>query len=447
MKIVSNLKNLILLFYILGMSLFIIFGRSFSGLKISIFRIGELAVGFLIIFSFVTIALKYKNKKYFKKFNFQINTFAFLIVFFLVSLFINNGNLFNLYTYKSSSYVWTISFLFFSYLMLNTSPIKRYDKYLFSILLPIVYFFSTIHYPQIFIDFFNNYSDKWDFVKASDIFLIYVLTNTFNYFNFSKKINAFNYFMFTSAILMPLFLYMSKGSFFPSVVYVFTFFILYFKFTKLHKWKLFLTIILSFFLFVVSTYEIWGNLNFEKGFDANQTSAESLLKVDTLRRNISDISQQKNTSEVFASIYFSGNRMYSTEMMLDWRLQIWQDIVYDLYEKNQILFGYGYNEIIPIMDDSQRRGTDGTNENVHNYFFNVLARGGIVQLLIIFLFMIFMFIEIKDKDMKIIFLATTIPIYMTSFFDASMESVRFPLIFYFGIVLIFKLDSNKNRLM
>ena len=139
--------------------------------------------------------------------------------------------------------------------------------------------------------------------------------------------------------------------------------------------------------------------------------------------------------------------MYSTEMMLDWRLQIWQDIVYDLYEKNQILFGYGYNEIIPIMDDSQRRGTDGTNENVHNYFFNVLARGGIVQLLIIFLFMIFMFIEIKDKDMKIIFLATIIPIYMTSFFDASMESVRFPLIFYFGIVLIFKLDSNKNRLM
>jgi O-antigen ligase len=189
---------------------------------------------------------------------------------------------------------------------------------------------------------------------------------------------------------------MSKGSFFPSVVYVLTFFILYFKFTKLHKWKLFLTIILSLFLFVVSTYEIWGNLNFEKGFDANQTSAESLLKVDTLRRNISDISQQKNTSEVFASIYFSGNRIYSTEMMLDWRLQIWQDIVYDLYEKNQILFGYGYNEIIPIMDDSQRRGTDGTNENVHNYFFNVLARGGIVQLLIIFLFMIFMFIEIKN---------------------------------------------------
>ena len=72
MKIVSNLKNLILLFYILGMSLFIIFGRSFSGLKISIFRIGELAVGFLIIFSFVTIALKYKNKNILKNLIFKL---------------------------------------------------------------------------------------------------------------------------------------------------------------------------------------------------------------------------------------------------------------------------------------------------------------------------------------------------------------------------------------
>ena len=97
------------------------------------------------------------------------------------------------------------------------------------------------------------------------------------------------------------------------------------------------------------------------------------------------------------------------------------------------------------MDDYTRRGNDQSNENVHNYFFNVLARGGLLQLLIILSFIIFMLLEIKDKKMKIVFMLTLIPIYMTSFFDASMESVRFPLIFYFGIALIFKLDEDKYK--
>ena len=442
----SSFKNLLSNFYILGLSFFIIFGRSFSGLKILSFRVGELVVGLLIIISFITIAVHFKNKDYFIQFNKQIYTFGFLIILFFISLFVNQGNLFNLYSFKSSSYIWTTATIFFSYFLLRDHQFNKTYKYIFSILLFVVYFFSTIHYPQVFINFFTTYSDRWDFVKASDIFLIYVLTNTFNYFNFSKKINAYVYFMFSSAILLPLFLFMSKGSFFPAVVFVLTFFIIYFKFTKKHILKLIITLLISSLLFVVSTYEVWGNLNFEKGLDINQNNAETLLKVDTLKRNISDISQQKNTSAVFASIYFSGNRIYSTEMMLNWRLQIWQDIIFDLGDKNKTLFGYGYNDIIPIMDDSQRRGTDGTNENVHNYFFNILARGGVFQLITILLFMFFMFLEIEDKNKKLIFLASIVPLYMTSFFDASMESVRFPLIFYFGIVLIFKLDSNKSRL-
>ena len=54
----------------------------------------------------------------------------------------------------------------------------------------------------------------------------------------------------------------------------------------------------------MSTYEVWGNLNFEKGLDINQNNAETLLKVDTLKRNISDISQQKNTSAVLLQYIF-----------------------------------------------------------------------------------------------------------------------------------------------
>ena len=446
MKQTYKIQNNLMIIYVLIIAIFVVFGRSFSGLSFFSFRLGELIVGFGMIFSFLVVLFHFYNKEFLKVFDKQLKTFAVLLFSFFVSLFVNNGSLFNTYTYKSSSYIWTIGLLFFSYCILRNSSIKKVDKYIFSILLIITYFFSTIHYPEVFINFFINNSDKWDFVKSSDIFLIYILTNTFNYLNFEKKINSFMYFMFSSAILIPLFLYMSKGSFFPSILYVLFFLLMYLKNINKERLKSFLIITISILLFVISTYEVFGNLNFEKGINIVETERDdSLLSVETLKRNISSISDQKNTSTVFASLYFSENRLFSTEQMLNWRLQIWQDILIDLNNKGALLTGYGYNEIIPVMDDYTRRGNDQSNENVHNYFFNVLARGGLLQLLIILSFIIFMLLEIKDKKMKIVFMLTIIPIYMTSFFDASMESVRFPLIFYFGIALIFKLDENKYK--
>ena len=65
--------------------------------------------------------------------------------------------------------------------------------------------------------------------------------------------------------------------------------------------------------------------------------------------------------------------MYSEDATANWRLQIWQDIIEDLSEKELYIFGYGYEEIIPAMDDVERKGTDGTNEHVHNYFVNITA--------------------------------------------------------------------------
>ena len=38
---------------------------------------------------------------------------------------------------------------------------------------------------------------------------------------------------------------------------------------------------------------------------------------------------------------------------------------------------------IPAMEDPSRSGYDGTNENVHNYFINIMARGGLLHLIII----------------------------------------------------------------
>ena len=461
LKILSNV-------YLIFISLFIIFGRSFSGVYVFSFRLAELIIGFLVIFSIILVFVQKRNLKYFEGFHYQIKFYLLLLALFLLSFVSNSGSLINTYTFKSSSYIWTIAIIFFVFLLLQNVETSKYHKYVFSISLPVTYFFSTIHYPEMFINFFLNFSDKWDFVKASDILLAYVLANTSNYLLFKNKFNSFIYFSISSALLLPLFLFMSKGSFFPSLLFIFMFLVVYFKTIKLEKLKSLFILLISVMLFILSTYEVWGNFDFEKGQFNLSSENESLLRLDTLGRGMRDIADQKDTVDVFASLYigkYSGyNRLYSTDMMLDRRFQIWQDVTRDLFWYSQYyenpddyrlirneltrrdykyLIGFGYNEMFPAMKHWERQGTDGSNENVHNYFFNILGRGGILQLITICLFILSMIIDIKDKELRNIFIITLIPIYLTSFFDASMESLRFPFVFYSGLVIIFKLRENK----
>ena len=47
--------------YLIFISLFIIFGRSFSGIYIFSFRLAELIIGFLVVFSFILVIAQQKN--------------------------------------------------------------------------------------------------------------------------------------------------------------------------------------------------------------------------------------------------------------------------------------------------------------------------------------------------------------------------------------------------
>ena len=191
-------------------------------------------------------------------------------------------------------------------------------------------------------------------------------------------------------------------------------------------------------MFVISTYEVYGNLQFDK--DGPSAGEENLISFNTFQDNYKSISENKNTTDIFASIYILNKRIYSTENLLNWRLQIWQDVFYDQIEDKNFLLGYGYNEIIPAMDNPDRRGIDGSNEHVHNYFVNVFARGGFLQ----FSLFLFFYIYLLKKDnfllSKVLFF---IPILLVSSFDPSMETVRFPVIFFTYMTLFFiKKDST-----
>ena len=119
-----------------------------------------------------------------------------------------------------------------------------------------------------------------------------------------------------------------------------------------------------------------------------------------------------------------------------------QDIFEDTYLKKIVLKGYGYNIKIPAMEPAYRSGNDGTNENVHNFFINIYARGGLIHLLLYLSFFIVLFKSAAQNNRLKSLAVVFIPLILTSFFDASMENAHYPLIFYF---LIGKITYNQIK--
>lgn len=96
------------------------------------------------------------------------------------------------------------------------------------------------------------------------------------------------------------------------------------------------------------------------------------------------------------------------------------------------------------MDTPSRQGNDGTNEHVHNFMVNILARAGIVGVITYFLLMfhIIKLYQSEQKDLQIV--NFILPLLLTSFFDSSLESVRFPFITYTFIGFFYWLSKRKT---
>lgn len=429
----NKINRIIGLLYFANLSLYMLFGRTYSGLYISSFRIGELIIGFFLLLNLLILILPIKYLK--SNINFEskiIYTYKLIIVSFFIILFLNNGSITDVYSYKSSSYIWMLGALIFTSFF-QEKIFKKKSFYVILVIFYLVYQFSTIHYPVSIINFFETYSDKFDFQKGSDLLIIYVVSILFVQRNMKNKFNSFSIFLVSSSVLLPLFLFKSKGAFLPAIIFIIYYFYLSRKLITAKKMKTLAIAFLSIILFIVSTFEVYGNLNFKKmgmdGYDAAEELSQ-LFSVDEIDKGITAIASEKNTNEFFLSFFIMDGRLYSREMMANWRLEIWQDILRDLNNENRFFKGYGYNEIIPAMDLVHRRGTDGTNENPHNFMFYILARGGLIQLLLFSAFYIQLLIFYYKKHKNFNILIYLIPILTTSLFDASMESIRFPLIFY-----------------
>ena len=453
-------KKFIKPLYLVFFSLVVLFGRSFTGIYILEYRLGELMVGFLILVGIWILIYPAKNQpSYFGLTNTYIH--KLILANFVISVLLTQGSFVNTYTYQSSSYIWTLGFLLLGVTILKDFNLSKNNIYIFASFLPALYVLSSVKFPKFIMDFFINYSDKFDFVKASDLLIVFVATNFLMSLVYKNNKNDFVYFILSSAAYLPYLLFKSKGAFFPAVIFIFFNLYYFIKFMKKNKTFSFVIILISIFTFLISTFHIYGNFNFTKEGQENFDDI-SLTDTSSVVSNLSMLLEEKNTSQIFASFYIIDGRLYSQEQMADWRLQIWQDISRDIFwyadystnskgtvirdqkQPRYDLFyrGFGYNEKLPAMDFSERSGTDGTNENPHNFLIYSLGRGGLFNLLLFstFHFSIIVYFYKRDKSFKtLLFL---IPVLMTSFFDASMESVRFPFVYYTYMAIVYNFTNK-----
>ena len=425
------------LIYFLVISCFILFGRSFSGISVFSYRIGEWITALCLLLSIIFLFLGYKRFDQYL-IGKQVNFIHKLIIFsFFLELALNSPINRSAYIFKASSYIWIIVSLYIGNFVFSKINYEYNFFNSFFVFLPIIFIFQTTFYPELFKTFFDNFSDKFEFLKAGDVLLIFVLTLLILQNTLNNSLKYKTIFLFTFSIFLPYFLYASKGAFLAAVIFLFlqlnSIKSIFTKFTL----KNICILIGSIVLFFSSTFYIYGNFIFEK------IPGESIELVDNLDLvdSLSAIVEERNTTEAFFSFYVEGKRLYSEDVTANWRLQIWQDIIQDLDETDNVLFGYGYNKIIPAMDDKERRGSDGKNENVHNYFFNIFARGGLFQLFLIMTFHIFIVFYYFKKFKNLKILKFVLPIFLVSFFDTSMESVRFPFLYYSFLGYFFNEDS------
>lgn len=402
-----------------------LFGRSFVGIYIFGFRLGEL----LALLSFLgTTLLVVKNTELIDFYGKKIIYSCYLILFsFLISFTLSNSIITNTYTFKSSSYLWAISWLFFGYFYFKNFNFKRVHLIILNFSLIYLYVLSTVNYPNLFITFLNNYSDKWDFNKASSLMLCFIIVILLNNKLSLLKNYSLDFFLLASALYLPLILYKSRGSFIALLLFVFiqTFENRKILFKSAKRYVP--TICLSIIVLITSSLNV-VNVDIEELVSAEFSIFGSSSVVEKL-------AGQKDTNvDAFFSFYSRDNRIFSTDGNVNWRIQIWQDVIFDLKDQEKTLYGYGYKDIIPAMTIDERKGRDGLNEHVHNFLVNIFARGGILQLIIFILF--YYFLTSKTKNITVF--SYILPLLVVSFFDASMENAHFPILFYFFLPVFMK---------
>ena len=406
-------------------------GRSLMGLYVFGFRLAELLTGFSIVLLFLLIyKMKFFRNNLGPRF---INSFLILVIYFVVINLINSANFLDLYLYKSSVYIWYITFIFFGLIIFKNLEITKNYFYLGYIGLFIQFMFNVLYYPDFLTQFFNEYSDKTQFLKGAEIAIFFIVV-TFFANKYAENGSLVDLFVLTSSLYIPLIFFKSRSA---AIVLLFYIVIMVYRKKKYfveNKRRSLILFLISTILFLATSHFLL-DLSFE--FEETPEAVAQVFKHKYVVSNTFD--------DEVPFFYIFESRLYSADGNLNWRLQLWQEIIIFAEQNDEILFGQGFDSRPPVFDNFIYSGLDGLNENSHNYFLNIFIRGGVFGLLLVLYFFYNMIKIPKFKFTNFEFLLFFLPLAFISMFDGSMENPYFAIVFYFFVSSFFTGVKFKKR--
>ncbi len=402
------------------------FSRSFIGIYVFGYRVGEIFIALTLIIFLYLILFNSKNMNLMihqSNFRILLTLMFFSFVFLTV---ISDANFDSSYTYKASTYIWTLS-IFFLGAKSKKIFLSLGGVILIEFILLSIFFVSIYEFPQFLIEFFTEYSDKYEPHKGSDLALFFIVINLLINDKFDHNRKALNIFILNLGFFLPLVLYRSRGAFIG--ILIFSFYQLFiFNRNKILIHKMTVPVILLFIS--ISTYPtIVSQL---KNFPEE-------ISPEVIANSYSSLGEYRlqHYQEDYPFLYIESGRIYSGDGNLNWRLDMWQDQIDYMSKENIILFGSGYKDKLYVFQinntgyGNDRTGLDDINENIHNYFLQIFSRGGVIQLILF----IFLFIKINKvyfkSSSRYDILTFLLPLLWVSLFDSSMENAHFPIVFYF----------------
>ena len=365
-------------------------------------------------------------------------TLIIIILFFIFNSYYSNSSFINPYTFKASSYIWVTGFYFFGIYFSKFHTISIKYLYLLIFLLIYLYYFAVFGLPDFVVKFFLNTSDKFEPHKGSDLLILFSSVFFISNRIFNNKRNAFEVFLIFIALYTPLLLYKSRGAFIGFLIFTI------FELSYLIKYLNF-NLKRNLIILLIATLVFLQSVTFING--------STFVKIENTGENVKYITEYRADpdEEKFKLLYFEEDywtkemRFKSTDNNLNWRLQIWQDVYFDLLYKDLYITGYGYSNKIPAMERIDRQGWDRLNENVHNYLVTIYARGGLIHLFLFILFYYFLIRDNKNFSGSWYFIHIFSALFFAALFDVAMENSHYPLIFFFLLgLLLNKKEIFKN---
>tara|TARA_Y100000389_G_scaffold184164_1_gene202350 strand:+ start:5778 stop:7079 length:1302 start_codon:yes stop_codon:yes gene_type:complete len=423
LNLFNKYKPFVLNFLFISILIVLVNGRSLMGLYLFGFRLAELLTGFSILLFFLLI-YKYKffRENLGQKF---VNSFLILVFYFFIINLLNSANFLDLYVYKTSVYIWYISFMFFGFIIFKNIEITEKYFYVGYLGLFIQFMFNVLYYPNFLTQFFNEYSDKTQFLKGAEIAIFFIVV-TFFANKYGENHSLVDLFVLSSSLYIPLIFFKSRSAAIALFIYIVVMVYRKKKYFFENRRRSFILFTISTILFLTTSHFLVDNT-----FEIQETP-EAVAQVFKHKYIVSNTFDEK-----VPFFYIFENRLYSADGNLNWRLQLWQEIVIFAEQNDQIIFGQGFHIKPLVFDNFIYSGLDGLNENSHNYFLNIFIRGGIFGVLLVLYFFYNMIKIPKVNFTNSEFLIFFLPLVFISMFDGSMENPYFSIVFYFFVSSFF----------